>query len=262
MLIKKIKKNFMILLFVIGSMAIVFFVNGAIEYIAVRGIVNDFKSRGQLVYEDDTYSYYQVIPVYDYELSDSRKVFNYNDSYKYIGSKGDILLTNRNPMRHVPIVNIIVGFMSKYFYVGHSTLNVNEEGSMVIESVGNQATKNGVDYYINDWFYSSSQTPEIIGLRVKGINENDLDKVVEYAEDKLGYPYNFTFLFNRENSFYCTDLVSRSYKSANININYDHLATTGNDLIVSDQTYMIFYRELKWVNRRPHYNVYYLSKGD
>ena len=68
------------------------------------------------------------------------------------------------------------------------------------------------------------------------------------------------FCFLEKNRYYCTDLISRAYKTADINVNYDYLTTTGNDMIVSDNTYLIFCRQRVVKNKIEEYNIYYLCE--
>jgi uncharacterized protein YycO len=250
-------------LMTILAFTIVFFVNGFFEYAVVNGILEDFRSRGEYIETIGNISYYRVKPIYDYEDIEDRYVFNYHQSYPYIGSKGDIILTNRNPMRRDPLLSAPVGFLSYYFYVGHATINGDDEGDLLIESVGNDSVNNGVRLYVpNDWFYQGSDTPSIVGLRVKYATPDEIDQAVEYTIDKLGLPYNFSFVFNRKNSYYCTDLVSRAYAHVGYNTNYDYFGTTGNDMIMSKNTYVIFHRNLVYIDGEVHYNIYFLSEGD
>jgi len=112
---------------------------------------------------------------------------------------------------------------------------------------------------VEDRLGDKSVSPIIIGLRVKNTTEEDRNKIIEYADAQLDKGYNYTFIFNRENTFYCTDLVSRSVKNAGININYDHFATTGNDMIISKNTYIFFLRETVIVDGEKVFNVYFLE---
>ncbi|MCK9537350.1 MAG: hypothetical protein M0R05_07225 [Bacilli bacterium] len=242
-------------------LTIVFLVNGIIEHFLVQNKINEFKSRGvEYFYIANSNSYYyKVAKKHEYEDA-SRNVVDFDR--KWLGSKTDIFITSRNPMRDDPNFSWIVAPLSKYFYIGHATINVTDSGSKVIEVFGNSSEPedNVVAESNNIWYYSGEDTPNIVGLRIKNTTEEQRNKIVDYAKSKLGYLYNYSFLLNRNRSFYCTDLVSRAVASVGININYDHLATTGNDLIVSRNVYIIYYRELIYENGRPRYNIYFLGK--
>lgn len=244
---------------VILCMGIVFLVNGTFEQILVQERISEFKDRGVFEkQEDDTY-YYRVLPEYDYE-DISRNIYNIDS--QYIGSTGDIIITNRNPMRETPL-ELPIGFLSENYYVGHATIVSSDDGSRIYEVLGNSGNPetDTVQETQNTWVKGDmGDTPVIIGLRIKNTTTKQRNDMIEYAKSKKGYPYNFSFLFNRSSSYYCTDLVSRAVYSAGINVNYDYLATTGNDMIVSKNVYIIFLRE-KTVTEtgETRYNVYYLG---
>lgn len=266
MFYKKMIKTLLYSLIIILSLALVFLINGYFEVVIVNNRINNFKERGVYQYTDDyikTY-YYKVPKIYEYE-DISRNIFDFDN--RWIGSKTDIIITNRNPMRDNPTLAGIIGFLSTNFYVGHATINSNDSGSRMYEVVGNysEPEDNVVRESFNSWLtveealQDAGDSPMIIGLRIKGTTEEDRDKMIEYAENQEGKPYNFSFLFNRHKSFYCTDLVSRSTRSAGINVNYDYLATTGNDIIVSPNVYIIFIRETIVEDGVKKYNIYYLD---
>lgn len=249
-------KMFFIVIFV---MLIIFILNGSIECANVNSQIAEFKSRAEWVSDKDTQSFYKVVATHDYEIEDLKTRRTYSPSANYIGSIGDILITSRNPMQGVLFLDWPIGMFSKYFYVGHSVIISEYDGSMVYESEGKLDKK--VLHSRNNWAHSfTPRNPTIIGLRVKTDIET-INKALEYCEQQLGKPYNPTFLFNRANSYYCTDLISRAYEYAGLNVNYDYLATTGNDMTVSNNTYMFFYMEQRLdENNEIHYDIYYLSE--
>jgi len=266
LLIKAIKKLFIL----VFGVVFVFLANGTVEIGFVSQKIEAFKERGVLVSIDDGIPenhYYRVEPVHDYE-DVSRPVFNVED--RLIGSKTDIIVTNRNPMRDHKNIGWATGFLAKAFYLGHATLNADDEGSEMFEVIGNGSTAadNEVSLASNDWITYEEWlgvdgvSPMIVGLRVKNTTEEQRNQTVAYAEAQIGKPYNFSFIFNRNNSYYCTDLVSRAFSSAGINVNYDYFATTGNDLISSREVYVIFIRETVVVAGIKQYNIYFLSNGE
>lgn len=248
------------IILVFFGVMLVFTINGTVEYTAVQKDIKEFKARAELDFSLEAISttFYKVAPKYDYE-DYSRDILTYEANLNFIGSAGDIIITNRNPAQNIPVLNLPISYFAKYFYVGHSTVN-SLNPKLTYEAVGNDDYDNGVRKVLNDWLYLDSDTRHIIGLRVKGVNDELAIKIDEYCDDKMGYPYNYTFAFNRNNSYYCTDLISRAYKEANVNINYDYLATTGNDMVLSDNTYMIFYREVVLKDGKNHFNIYYLKE--
>lgn len=269
MILRKFIKIMIYTFVIIFGISIVFLVNGYFEYVIVNNRISDFKDRGLFVGEDNSGRmlntfYYRVPKKYDYEDT-SRNIFDF--TYRTIGSKADIIITNRNPMRDEPTLALPVGFLSKNFYVGHATINSTDDGKRLYEVIGNSSypENNVVTEGANDWIRveeylgEDGDSPVIIGLRIKNTTSEQRDTMINYVESKVGMPYNFSFIFNRSKSFYCTDLVSRAVKSAGININYDYLATTGNDIIVSNNVYIIFIRETVVEDGIKKFNYYYLD---
>lgn len=265
--LKLLKRSLIILI----SILIVFLINGGVEFFIVQNKIENFKERAEFVGQDqfryNTF-YYRVPVKYDYEDT-SRNIFNQDPNKRWVGSTGDIILTNRNPMRAAEskTLALSVGFLAQNFFVGHATLNINDSGSRLIEVLGNSSDPedNVVIETYNNWITieealrDEGESPIIIGLRIKNTTEEQRTRMVDYAKSQIGRPYNYSFLFNRSNTYYCTDLVSRSIKSAGININYDYLATTGNDMIVSKNVYIIFIREQIIVDGEIRFNYYYLE---
>jgi len=250
-------------------MFMIFVVNGAVEYFIVQNRIQEFKERavGEPVADSNiANTYYYRVPAKEDEDT-SRNIFNFER--RFIGAKGDIITSNRNPLRDYPPWNFFIQPFAHYLYLGHTSINSAEDGSRVYETLGNRNWENNiVQESTNTWILSEEygsddySSPVIIGLRIRNTTSEQRDKMIEYAASKDGYPYNYTFLFNRANGFYCTDIVSRSVAAAGINVNYDHLATTGNDILCSKNVYIIFIREVVIENGVERYNIYYLDGGE
>jgi len=258
--IKILNNTFLIII----ALAIIFVVNGYFEKAIINKKIIDFKDRAEYVgvdpYLENVY-YYKVTKEYDYE-DVSRKTFDIENRTN-IGSKTDILITNRNPMRGEPVLDPIVGYLSNNFFIGHASINATDDGSRMFEVVGNASKpeRNVVIEGSNDWsnYLKDPVSPIIIGLRIKGTTEEQRNKIVEYAYEQVGKGYNYTFIFNRHNTYYCTDLVSRAAKHAGININYDFFSTTGNDMIISKKVYIFFLKEAVYEDEEIKFNIYYLE---
>lgn len=245
-------KILLILLIIVS----VFLGNGIVEKIIIDQEILEFKARGVFLSEDNDTSYYIVSKKYDYEDT-SRPILNMLD-LSSLGSKGDILITNRNPLSE----SVIVGWISELTWIGHCALVSSADGKQTIHIVGNQSrAENVVQEVENKWITWGHDDQKIAMVRVKNISEEAIDKALDYARSKIGYPYNYTFLFNQSNSFYCSDLVSRSIEEAGIKINYDNLLTTGADILVSKNTYLVYYREKKVINNEEKYFVYFLGES-
>ncbi|HHX79824.1 MAG TPA: hypothetical protein GX692_02005 [Acholeplasmataceae bacterium] len=265
-ILKKTIKILNRLLLIILICFFIFLINGAFEHFVVQGRIEDFKARavGEPVKDDKIINtYYYRVPAREGEDT-SRNIFDFDT--RIIGAKADIITSNRNPLRDYQILRELVAPFAKYLYLGHTSINSTEDGSYLIETIGNSVWENNkVQENRNDWITSEEaygkdySSPVIIGLRVKNTTSKQRDKMVEYARSKIDYPYNFSFLFNRANAFYCTDIVSRAIEAGGVNVNYDFLATTGTDILTSENVYIFFIREVVIENGVERYNIYYLD---
>ena len=262
---KKLKKVLISILSILLIIILIFISNGLIERAFVNRDIKDFINRSVFVTKIGDTNYYKVIANND---EDTSRVFDINDKNYYIGTTGDIILTNRNPLKYsdLLITKSIVGVFSKTMFLGHASLVVTDDGAVIVEITDHINSDNefikeeiGVKYSQNTWITDDDGSPYIIGLRVKGIDESIKENLLEFISNNIGKPYNHIFIHQKD-KFYCTDLVSRAYNYSGININYDWFFTTGCDLLVSRQTYIIFIREKKIVRGETFYNVYYLSE--
>ena len=276
-----------------------------VENIKVRNEISDFKSRAIFDSEvtfygedgiEETRRYYKVPRIYAYETSDKRSVFydqNLNEK-EYLGQKGDIFVTQLSPFPTVPFVHQIMTF----YFGGHAAINNGNNkyieatgfprpGESILDIIRYQGDENhnfsvGVNLSSNNYWldpkfrssedqdflaYGNYYRKEFIGLRVKNITDDQIDLAVSYAEEQLNKRalYNFLFIFDMQKKYYCTDLVSRAYQSALIDVknqktfsrslNDDKFITTVNDLILSKDTYITIYVEI--IEGIPH--IYYLE---
>lgn len=262
-------KYITLIMFIFMLLFILFLFNGLIEMAPANLILQSFKERGEycetISINKQEVNIYTVIPKYDYEIADTRTAFRKDSSYGYyIGSNLDIIITNRNPLRFesMAIVRDFGNFFSKNFYIGHATINIADDGRKFIESVGNDNGNNGVRIKDNDWIYTEinieNDAQTIIGLRIKNLTLEKINKISDDLLKKVGLSYNYNFLINKRNSYYCTDLISRVLYSNGINIDYDYFYPTGNDFIISNNTFPIFICEKI---EKGKFNIYYLSEG-
>ena len=265
----RILRIFNVFLISIITFVLVFFINGGIEKIFVNDEINDFINRGvyekTLIIHGQNVDVHKVSPLYDYEdiSRPTFRIVEYNEYYTeyYIGSLADITLTSRNPLRLIeyPMIKKTAGFFANNFYIGHATLNSTEIGDYYIESVGNNVVY-GVVESINTWFETEvrkgDDTNRIIGLRVKNTTSEDREKIVSEARSKIGLEYNMNFFVSHPNKYYCTDLITRIYEQYGYDINYDGFFSIGNDMILSKNTYLIFYIDRVSSDK---FNLYYLG---
>ena len=245
------KPLMIILIILIASLLI----TTAYESIATDVLINDFKNRGVLVHTQNNQRFYLVQKEKEYEDTSRRVLENFDNNQ--IGYTGDIYLTSRNPVPSSASIKIL----SEFIWIGHSALVIDEEAKQTIEITGNDVNNdNVVKVWDNTWYDDLiEETKEFAVLRVKNTNVNTTLNVVSSAKANIGKPYNYSIIFNTKNSFYCTDLITRSYKDNGINIDYDGLISTGVDMILSKNTYLVYYRQRVIENNEVFYNIYYLG---
>ena len=261
------------------------------ENIQVDRAIEAFKSRANGIYTEEvvlingveqTRRYYSVSRETSYELDDSRSVFQEPD-HMHLGQKGDIFVSQDSPFPHIPVIHQFIS----YYFGGHAAIHTGEGNFVeavgfpdedeslwaIMTHPGNKphdfSTVVGMsqtNYWLspnyrdeNDSsykYFGPNYRKEFVGLRVKGVSQNQIDDAVEYASNQVGTSlYNFWFFLDMKYKFYCTDLVSRAYQHVMVPankqreysraLNDDGFITSVNDLILSKETYIIFYVEFK-----------------
>ena len=142
-LLKTIKILNLILLIVLICFGI-FLLNGVFEYFVVQDKIAEFKARAVEDPEVDPNRadmyYYRIKATEDEDAS--RNVFD--KQKRYIGSKGDVVTSNRNPLREYTLLSKLVGPFAKYLYLGHTNIIITDDGSRVVETIGNSAWENNI----------------------------------------------------------------------------------------------------------------------
>ncbi len=259
------------------------------EHIAIKREIRQFVQRGVLdeVHSTDTIKYYKVSRETYYPNELIREPF-FNDNYLKPGDAGDIFVTQQSPLVGYPGVHEFVTF----FFGGHAA--VIDENNEVYETIGipeadeklldviinggryTHVTGGTSNYWLNPIYrstddgdpsyraYGNYYRNEWIGLRIKGITQEDIDVALDFLADKeeKKSQYNFLFILFTRNKYYCTDMVSRAYESIQTesgkqkyNLNRDVIAVTVNDLILSKNTYISYYVTTR--NNVKH--VYYIG---
>jgi len=298
----KLKRVTILLLIIVSSV----FLFGLNQNIRVNQLIKDFVGRsyeGETVTIafsngiEEQRMYHPVDRMYDYELNDDRSLFYTSKNDPFIGQKGDMFVTQESPFPN------IFGFhqLMSFFVGGHAALN--NGSNQFIEAVGFPQDDESIidiildpsdgthDYSVgvrqsstNYWmlpdfraendssypYYGSYYREKFIILRVKNITNEQISDSVEYANSHLSNRslYNFLFITDTKNKFYCTDFISRSYrygmdtKSSDKNypktLNDNGFVTTVNDLIISKDTYIAAYVE----NKDGIRHIYYLADMD
>jgi len=240
---------------------ILFFLSTTIaEYVEINREIQSFMERGTLVEVDELnkIKYYEV-PRRNGEIDKPSFTEYDGDKYAFAGSYGDMFVTQESPFFHSPDIPLAYEFVS-FWWGGHAAIvsdDVDEFGyPQVIEAtaMSEDPEYNAVTKIWNYWL-TQEYRDNFIGLRVKGATKNEYQSYAKWANDQLGTPYNMTFVFNTENTFYCSDLVSRGWGELGYNLNEDAIVTSINDIITSDDTYIFFY---KYTDRGTGYqHIYY-----
>lgn len=259
------------------------------EHIAIQREIRQFVQRGVLdeINSTDTIKYYKVSRETYYPNELVRNPF-YSNNYLKPGAAGDIFVTQQSPLVAYPGIHEFVTF----FFGGHAAMV--DQNNKIYETIGipNSDEKlldviinGGADTHVvggigNYWLdpnfrredsfdpsylaFGSWYRNKWIGLRVKGVTQDDIDYALAYVEDKAEQKaqYNFLFVLFTKNKYYCTDIVSRAYEAVKneegkqkYQFNRDSIAVTVNDLILSKSTYISYY--VTTMNNVKH--VYYIG---
>ena len=241
---------------------------------------------------EQTRRYYSVSRETSYELTDTRSVFQSIDRLE-LGKKGDIFVSQDSPFPHIPVIHQFISYYfggHAAIHTGEGTFveaigfpDSDESLWDIMTHPGNQphdfSTVVGVsqtNYWLNPNYRTTSDKSypyfgrnyrkDFVGLRVKNITPSQIDGAVDFAMDQVGTSlYNFWFFLDMKYKYYCTDLVSRAYQDVMIPthkqklyskaLNDDGFITSVNDMILSNDTYIIFYVEIK--NNITH--IYHLE---
>ena len=236
--------------------ALIFIVIGATSFAITKNIqkiilVEQFKSKG--IYCEENSS--NDVKFYRIESDEETEAFRIYNNQVYPGIHGDILVSTE-----ATLINPLVSSIISFFAGGHASVcidysdRIKVENNMTIEASGvngdDEAQLFQKSYWVSEYVFN-----EVIGLRMD-MTKEEKESFVNNAIDFLGYPYNYTFLFNTKNSIYCSDLVSRSAKPLGFNLNKDNGATTIYDLIVSKDTYIFYYH---YIDNEGIKHIYYLD---
>ena len=262
-------------------------------------VIEAFKSRAyetsEVVQYDTTYFYHKIKREYDYELNDPRNVF-YDQAKMNPGVKGDVLLTFQAPFPYVPVIDQVLSA----WLGGHAALVVENNriiqstgltsnGLLDISTMINVILHRGYDeeniygvsaqkannYWMTPYrseshaeypYYGKYYRTEIMAIRTKFEDpldiDSDIDQAVSFAQDKVNRGlYNYLFIFDTKDKFYCTDLVTRAYASINevngrsYSLDDDGFIPSIYDMLLSEDSYLTLYKETK----ADGIHIYYLE---
>ena len=240
-----------VLLFIIISYTTIIIV----EHVEKQCLVESFKQKAVFQEELSTskIKYYKI----DY---DGRQTIQIDSKTKDCipGNVGDILVSVEQNTVH-PLVNGIISFYAG----GHAgyipgiyndfTHRIGSRGTIEASmTVGINTTC--TNYSITDWT-TQRYFNEVMCLRVD-MTDEERNRVNASVAAILGDPYNETFFFNTKNASYCSDVIRKGFESIGKNLDSDGVTTSIWDLIVSRETYIIYYH---YFDNDGVKHVYYLG---
>ncbi len=173
---------------------------------------------------------------------------DYYSSGKYLnpGNFCDIILTTSgaptSPLLHEFVTYTIGGHVAicgmayedQFFcFSKDTTLETTLDGTYNKSYFINSNSWDDITYYPNYYIFRIELTKE------------QSYAIFNEAVSMLGDPYNFLFVTNYKNESYCSDFVSKAFRAANINLNYDLGTTTVLDLAASPLTKLVGYKLYK-----------------
>lgn len=244
----------------------------AAEHVKIKQDIKAFTSLGVLQTDISTekMNYYKVSRETYYPEELYKSPF-YNGDLSNPGAVGDIFVTQQAPYPNWPGIYDIVTF---YFgghaaYVGEDNIIYDIAGypdadesflKVLFKGGRNTIVSSGSNYWLfpnfnrpddpNYRYFGSYYRSEFFGLRVKGVTEEDINAVSAFMKHlaDVEAQYNFLYIVNTANRYYCADMMSRGYGSITnsdgkikYDLNNDGVAVTINDLILSKDTYISFY---------------------
>lgn len=210
-------------------------IDAVFENIVVDNKIFDFISKG--VFKEELYKvkYYEVdIEEINDNTPPSIEMVN---NFPRSTTPGDIFVKRESFLDLIPFSKQLITF----YVGGHAGVVYNNMAVYETTGAESKYKDNTVMLGFNDILKDEKRST--VGLRVKATDE-ELSKALNYLDNSLGKKYNYTFIFDRMNSFYCTDLVSRAFsKEAGLNFNLDNdgIAVSCNDLILSKDTFITYY---------------------
>lgn len=166
-----------------------------------------------------------------------------------LGAPGDIFVMPQSRMEYFPFVSEFIS----YLFGGHAGVVV--ENNKLVEAMGGSSEQNYV-YLMPTDLYTEERT--VVGLRVNASIEERRQAAVN-AKSLVGKYYNYLFVLNTKDAYYCTDVCSRSYGKEfgmNFTIDTNGFHVSVQDLFRSKDTSITF---VKYKMDGKTY-IYYLKK--
>lgn len=257
------------------------------ENVSINQEIKKFKDKAILneSISTDKIKYYEVSRE-TYFPDEFEKGAFFDDDFLLPGAEGDIFVTQQAPFPYLPGIYQFVSF----FFGGHAayigsnndayqTNGYLDSDEYLFKAIFKGGRKTHVhtieNYWLDPFFhdekdqnykkFGSYYRKEWIGLRVKGVTQEEIDSVTNIMKqlEQNKAQYNFLFTPFSKNKYYCTDLISKPFStitksngSPKYNLNMDGFAVTVKDLIKSKDTYISFYVT---TDRNDVKHIYYIN---
>lgn len=225
----------------------VMFTWASINNISINEMIKDFMDKAEFEFEqNDTYYY----AVKSDKVVDDTITFKGEYQSPVLGARGDIFVMPQSRMDYVPLF----AEFTSYLFGGHAGVIV--DGESIVEALGGSVSEDSVYDNYNDLFIEERT---VVGLRVKATKE-ERKKAASTALSLVGKQYNYWFILNTKDSYYCTDLCARVYSGefdSNYNLDQTSFHTTVQDLMLSNDTEISF---VKYKSNGKTY-IYYLKSN-
>ena len=159
-------------------------------------------------------------------------------------------------------INTIVKSIISFYAGGHASLVIDEFRSFdcgyassmyQVESTGiGSGTAPAI---LSDRSIEWQDRKEVIGFRAKLTAEERIE-LISMATSFVDDPYNYSFIFDIDNTSYCSDLVAKCFKKVGVELNKDSFATTIYDIITSSDVYISYYH---FIDDKGIKHIYYLA---
>ena len=228
----------------------IMFTIASIHNINMSEDIKDFIDSCSFEFESNG-TYYYSLEVD--ELDDGTITLNKINDNLYgppvLGMPGDIFLMPQSRMEYFPFFSQFI----TYLFGGHA--GVVSDNKNIIESMGGSSDQSFVYETYTDLFIEERT---VVGLRVNASKEERSQAALN-AKTLIGKRYNYWFILNTKDNYYCSDLCSRIYGEEfgmeyQIDTNGFHVSIQ--DLFRSRDTSITF---VKYVKDGKTY-IYYLKK--
>ena len=245
------KLKFMLKFFLIITLTTLGYIiiDSTFENIYSYNKIEEFKNECDEVSSPNKY-----IKFYNVSRETERPSFEYHSYGMNPGAPLDIIIKLESTFNLwcTPFINYFIGGHAAICMDEYKSKDLNLTNYDLIETTYNNSHK---EVFVSSKAYweNTSFTEKYIILRVKGLTDEDRNEALNKAISMIGDPYNLTFIMNTKNSHYCSDLVTKVFKSVGKNTNYDGFATTIYDLLVSPDTEIVGYKEFSPVTQISSY---------